>query len=262
MIKLLTINTWKCDGDYPLRLTALRNQLSIIDADIVALQESFQTVDKNMDTAKFIGSQLGYKIISSQSRRKIRTVDGIDKDSYSNVAILSKFPITKSQIITLPTNSDDGGREAIAAEIKIGKRLVNIVSLHLTHLKNAKSLRILQLQNILNHQFLYESLNPTFLCGDFNSIINDVSLSSFLKPPFSLIDTFNYRKNRDGIDFTLQTSNMRVKIDHILIDTGSSKSLRVLDSYIVLHDIDPETGVKPSDHNGVLTLFDFDNAKN
>ena len=262
MIKLLTINTWKCDGDYHKRMEALQNQILTIEADVIALQESFQTIDNKYSTANTLANALGYYHISSQSRKRFRIIDGAEKDSYSNLAILSKFPILKHHIFPLPTLLEDGGRDAMLAEIIIGKYTIMLANLHLTHLRNAKTLRRLQLKHILNQRFIKNNANAVFICGDFNATMEDEALSGFLHPPYLLIDTFKFRKNIEGIDFSLQTGTRSAKIDHIFMMPINEKVPKIIDASIVMHSPDPKTGVKPSDHNGVLTIFNFENDEN
>jgi endonuclease/exonuclease/phosphatase family metal-dependent hydrolase len=262
MIKLLTINTWKCDGNYQKRLVALQDQILAINADIIALQESFQTIDNKYNTAYTLANSLNYFHISSQSRKKIRIIDGVANDSYSNVAILSKFPIRKHQVFPLPSSPEDGGRDAIVTEIIIENHRIVVASLHLTHLRNATNLRQLQLKQILNQPFVKDTADIFFICGDFNATLDDESLKEFLLFPYLLTDTFKFRKKSDSIDFTLQAAKRSVKIDHILMMSTNQKTPKIIDTSIVMYDIDAKTGVKPSDHNGVLTIFDFEDVEN
>jgi len=134
--------------------------------------------------------------------------------------------------------------------------------LHLTHLRNAKTLRRLQLKHILNQRFIKNNANAVFICGDFNATMEDEALSGFLHPPYLLIDTFKFRKNIEGIDFSLQTGTRSAKIDHIFMMPINEKVPKIIDASIVMHSPDPKTGVKPSDHNGVLTIFNFENDEN
>ena len=49
-ITLLTINTWKCDGDYHPRVEWLAAELKASGARIILCQECFQTADGKEDT--------------------------------------------------------------------------------------------------------------------------------------------------------------------------------------------------------------------
>ena len=50
-LSLITLNTWKCDGDYPRRLTLMRRELARLDPDILALQEVFVDAESQVGTA-------------------------------------------------------------------------------------------------------------------------------------------------------------------------------------------------------------------
>src|SRR5690349_12850241 len=50
-LRIVTINTGKCDGPYFPRREAMARQLGALDADVIALQESFASIDGCVTTA-------------------------------------------------------------------------------------------------------------------------------------------------------------------------------------------------------------------
>ena len=257
MNSIATLNTWKCDGDYFKRLEVITKELQILQPHILLLQESFQTSDNQIDTSRSIAKRLGYFYVSSRSRFKNRKVNNVLTDSYSNVSIISKYPIINRYIFSLPSNEADGGREAIAAEIEIGNKRLMVISVHLSHLRDGAELRKQQLFHIFDQPFLRGSFDGVFIGGDFNCTMNDLYIAQLENKYFEIEDTFVYKKANDELICTFSTR----KIDHILqLWSKAAKKLEILDSKIIFHSIDTEYGVKASDHNGVLVEIELENV--
>ena len=72
-LKVVTFNTWKCDGEYAMRLEAMCEQMKALDADVFALQECFATLDGSTDTARFLAHHLGMHLHTAPARRKPRS---------------------------------------------------------------------------------------------------------------------------------------------------------------------------------------------
>jgi endonuclease/exonuclease/phosphatase family metal-dependent hydrolase len=251
MIHLITLNTWKCDGDYFNRLEVIYRGLKK-EGDIILLQESFQSIDGKHNTAGFLAEKLNFNVTSSQSRRKERKLMGNIFDSYSNVSILSKYPIINSYIISLPSNDKDGGREAIGAEISLNDRKILVISVHLSHLSDSNDLRKEQLQHIINQPFFSFGYDAIFIGGDFNQIITDELLTDLQQSGFNIKDTHNGFE-KVGNDYTFTNGKVYKKIDHILqLSLNEKPTPQVVDSTIVFNETDIELGIKASDHNGVM----------
>ena len=92
-LKLVTFNTWKCDGEYALRLEAMGQQMQALEADVFALQECFSTLDGGTDTARSLARSLGMHLHTAPARRKRRQFRGEWVDSFSSLAVLSRGPI-------------------------------------------------------------------------------------------------------------------------------------------------------------------------
>ncbi|NJK95810.1 MAG: hypothetical protein HC905_13675 [Bacteroidales bacterium] len=256
MYNIITLNTWKCEGDYLKRLNALTRHVREYDPDILLLQEAFQTLDNEFDTTRQIANDTGLTGISSTSRQKKRFLYNNYKDSYSNVSILSKFPILNYHTISLPSNKEDGGREAILAEIKLHNHLMLVCSLHLSHLKDGARLRLEQLLHILDHASLKKNYDGILLGGDFNMEVTNQDFDSITREGYRIYDTFTPKENLDN--HTLNTFNRKVKIDHILELRKSGLGIKVNHSCIVFQNPCNEFGIKISDHNGVLLNFSFE----
>lgn len=258
MYSIISINTWKCCGNYLNRMEVLKIEIEAINPEILLFQEAFQTVDNKFDTTGFIAKELGYRCVSSQSRPKRRKVNDLVMDSFSNVSILSKFPIERKFVFSLPSNPDDGSREAIAAELIIGDKKILVVSIHLSHLRDGNELRTQQLLHILDQSFLYNKYDAIFIGGDFNFPISKDYLESLSQDNFYLEDTFVFNSNPDAPDYTFTNGNSVRKLDHIIqVNKHGEIQANVSKSEIVFHKAHPNYGIKASDHNGVRISFNF-----
>jgi len=257
MYKIATINTWKCDGLYFQRLQALKNQLKLIEPDILLFQEAFQSEDNRFNTSAYIAGEMEYNFVSSISRPKKRKIDGEMADSFSNVSILSRFPIIDKYIFSLPSTPNDGGREAIFAKIRLKEKILIACSLHLSHLRDGAELRTSQLLSILNHTYLRTTCDYIIVGGDFNFVLSSGYIDKLPYDHFFIEDTFIYSKDKTKPDYTL-LKGIPCKIDHILqVWPKLSTKLSVQDSCIIFEKEDPEAGTKISDHNGVMINFDL-----
>ena len=57
-MRILTLNTWKCDGAYRPRLQAMAQGLAALAPDVILLQEVFATEDDRADTAGYLAQAL------------------------------------------------------------------------------------------------------------------------------------------------------------------------------------------------------------
>ena len=58
-LTLVSINTWKCDGDYFNRRKVLKQQLMKIDAQVILCQECFRSADGTVDTLDDLSQTFG-----------------------------------------------------------------------------------------------------------------------------------------------------------------------------------------------------------
>jgi endonuclease/exonuclease/phosphatase family metal-dependent hydrolase len=116
-MRLVTINTGKCDGPYDRRLELLGAGLSALKPDVVALQEAFVAADGSADTAGYLANHLGLHLSVVRARSKPRTIQGRTVVSDSNVALLSRERVLESEAWPLPSHPDDGQRVALLARV-------------------------------------------------------------------------------------------------------------------------------------------------
>jgi endonuclease/exonuclease/phosphatase family metal-dependent hydrolase len=234
-IDLLTINTWKCDGDYYNRrkvLAASLRQMNFTD-QVIFCQECFQTIDGKVDTLQYLSDALGIPGYFAKTRRKYRRLDGSMTDSFSGLGILTNLRVSSRTTVALPSSPADGGRAAqlLTLELTPGISML-VANVHLTHLRNHHALRIEQLINVLK-EISASSARHRIVGGDFNAEENSTEIQ-LIKERGPVIDSASHW------------------VDHLLIIRPAAEPYpKFTRSETVLDQPDAENGLYPSDHFGV-----------
>jgi len=260
-IRLLTINTWKCDGAYLERMDQLERNIRSLSPDIICCQEVFQSFDERFDTGRCLADRLGLQFKFLALRKKRRHLGDQWLMSYSGLAVLSRWNIAKHTAIRLPTLPEDGERSAFFVVLAKEAQSILIINTHLTHLPTAKNTRIAQLETILAQQDIRAGHDAVFLCGDFNAPPDSTEVQYLLNhPTLAVRDTLALPSAaRPGITFPVQGSfgmdephHIGKRIDYIfnILPPGAVPS-RIIDARIVLDQPSPH-GIFPSDHYGVM----------
>lgn len=234
---LLTINTWKCDGDYYPRMELLAAGLKASGARIILCQECFRTADGKVDTLSYLSRELNMPGYFVPCRRKSRMFDGIDTDSFSGLGILTDRPVTEQLIIDLPSSPADGGRSAQLLTLDLGDGLSAVIAnVHLTHLRNSEALRLSQLEKVLS--CMAASNAPyRIIGGDFNARPNS-ALIEFLKDKIKAVECIQH-----FVDYIFVLPS--------LVPSTYPSSIH---AKIVL-DRPDTAGLYPSDHLGIQTTI-------
>jgi endonuclease/exonuclease/phosphatase family metal-dependent hydrolase len=172
-MRIVTLNTWKNEGDYARRLPLMLTGLKALAPDLVCLQECF--VADGFDTAAFLAAELGLDMHAAPARAKLRCHDGRELLSTSGLAILARGQGTSS-IRALTSHPADGERIAQRLDLVVEGRLLRLLNLHLTHLRNAAELRAAQLLEALD--WAQEGLaGGLVVAGDLNAAATDPALA-------------------------------------------------------------------------------------
>jgi endonuclease/exonuclease/phosphatase family metal-dependent hydrolase len=177
-MRIVTLNTWKNEGDYRRRLRLMRDGLADLSADVICLQEAFAT--PGADTARELGAALGFVVHLAPARFKPRLHEGRMAQSSSGLAILTRWPGSSCSMM-LPSDPQDGERIAQRLDLRIGDRALRVLNLHLTHLRGAAELRATQLQRAL----AWASDGWTgglVVAGDMNATAADAALAHLKLP--------------------------------------------------------------------------------
>lgn len=238
LLRIVTLNTWKNEGDYPRRLRLMVDGLTALRPDIVCLQECF--VGGDLDTAATIAASLHRRHHPCAARAKPRPHEGRLVQSTSGLAILTRG-CGRSEALDLPQHPDDGERVAQRLDLSVAGRSLRILNLHLTHLRGARgaSLRADQLAVALD--WATDGLEGALIvAGDLNATALDAELAALDIPPAPA---------------TLQPAKSSgpaypgYAIDHChLLHAGGWRALR---QGVAMDDPD-EDGWRPSDHKAVV----------
>lgn len=256
-LKVVTFNTWKCDGQYALRLQTMSQQMQALEADVLVLQECFATADGGTDTARYLARMLGMHLHIAPARPKLRQFQGEWVESFSSLAVLSRWPIVFGQAFALPSSTTDGGREAQLCSVAIDGGTLLLANVHLTHLLGPEGslLRCAQLQTVLSRLEQMPPHDLTLVCGDFNASMEALELADFMKPPWGLMDVFFQHERAEKITCQLPDGT-GFNLDHILFVPHCSRvAHQCVDARVVLHAALPPWNVVPSDHAGVMVTL-------
>ena len=240
-LRIVSLNAWKNDGDFPARVALIAEGLARLNPDVVCLQECFATEDGEVDVARDLAAAIGLDAMTAPSRPKLRALGGVMTPSTSGLATLARRPLATS-VHDLPNDPQDGPR--IAQRIDLARDL-RILNLHLTHLRGpaAAELRAAQLAAAL--ACAREGFNGALVvCGDLNATSQAQELSALFA------DLSMDRGPDPGLaDAPTLHASAAPAIDHcVLIDPQRRWRIAA-----VAHALRPAPGeVWPSDHAAVV----------
>jgi endonuclease/exonuclease/phosphatase family metal-dependent hydrolase len=267
MLKIATINTWKCKGNYERRIALLAEKFKKEKYDILCCQESFRTIDGKYDTARTLAANLGMTYTFSAARQKKRMHLGKKIDSVSGLAILTgpETCMINSGSFPIPENSKDKDSVAQFAVIQKNGNGVLIINLCLSCLQNKKTLRHKQLQIIFSHSIMEKQFAAILICGDFDAKPGNEELSFLKKQPgFKVRDCFIEGGGNPRVSALLPKYDIAEEmdgqhIDHIFVLQKKTRPVAKMafgNSRIILDQSDGEI-LMPSNHFGIaldLTL--------
>jgi endonuclease/exonuclease/phosphatase family metal-dependent hydrolase len=255
-MRIVSLNTWKCDGPYRLRLAAMARGLQALQPDVLLLQEAFRSADRRYDTARVLADELGLQVQGHWQRRKSRLCEGDWMESESGMAVLSRRPLADCIAVTLPGHPEDPERVGQWLNLGSQARPVWWGHVHLTHLPEASagSLRTQQLLAMLAHAAVAEAKEPLWLMGDFNT---DMQTSGW-----ETLDLGGRRLTDALAEAGLAPKGTHFDargrwqdLDHLLVlrqpGHAGEATWRITRAAVVLDRPDSESGVLCSDHLGI-----------
>jgi len=175
-IRLATWNLWWRFGDWSDRLNRISEVLSVLDADVIGLQEIWQDATDNQ--AAILARELGLYWVwaphSSSQRWRHRLGDAATGDEQIGVAVLSRWPIIMTSTNQLPIGyGPDEGRVALATRIATPVGELSFTTTQLASDPAGSATRIDQIEALARHVATYdvgrEHALPPVVCGDFNA---------------------------------------------------------------------------------------------
>ena len=260
-ISILTLNTWKCDGNYDKRLTLLSAQLKALKPTIIACQECFVSEEAGADTLQFLAGELNMQPCFLPGRFRKRIFRGNWVNSFSGLGILSVFPLIPVGGYLLPEVPGDDERKVQVAEVGIpGKHKLLIANTHLTHLRNIE-LRQEQAAFVADKVAAFAQYKYRVICGDLNATPGSVEINTLMSKA-GAIDCYAAGSGAEP-RFSLAEAydrGIRICVDHVfaLPFPGTNSYPKIVNSAIVLNSKDDENGIYPSDHFGISTTLVID----
>ncbi|MEK9724439.1 MAG: endonuclease/exonuclease/phosphatase family protein [Rhodospirillaceae bacterium] len=231
-MKICTLNTWNCDGDYGARLRLMAAETARISPDILMLQENY--AGEAGDTAGRLSEAMGGARVDIAP---------------SGLAMLTKGDILSSRAVPLPAPEDDMSRFAQIVEIDCDGARVLAANTHLTYFLEADAIRRTQIETALAALPPLAGYEAAVMGGDFNC------------PPDS--PAIRWLVENAGAtdivaaacaDFTTRDFSSRYpprRIDYLFLPDCGGK-IRIDGATRVFDAPDPALGIFPSDHYGVL----------
>ncbi|MFC3682192.1 endonuclease/exonuclease/phosphatase family protein [Hydrogenophaga luteola] len=254
-MRLVSLNTWKAEGDYVRRIDAMAAGLSALSPDVIALQEDLRTADGLTHTALALARALGLQLSWVPARSKLRKVGLRRTLTTSGLAVLSRQPVLEQRLLALPEDPRDGERVAQCVRLPGPAGDWWLANLHLTHLGDRADLRRQQLEAVLRMMGETAPTCSVVLCGDLNASTEDAEIAGFLRQGM-LRDAFAGRPKVTHVDAAGAVRNL----DHILFRPGDEQTVAAGFVGVVL-DRPEAHGVWPSDHRGVCAELLFSGAR-
>jgi endonuclease/exonuclease/phosphatase family metal-dependent hydrolase len=259
-LRIITINTGKGDGEYRARVDWMAHELLRLGPDIICCQEAFRDQSGALDTAAFLMKRLGLNGFWAPARRKLRECEGVEMESWSGLALLSRTPWTLVDSMELPSDDADGERIAVFGLIEEPQTRLAVANVHLTHLRGADDLRREQLRCVIEHPIMKMKGTIRLICGDFNTTAEGPVLAGLLgETDYGNVQDAYYLgggpPGRSSLPPRPGLATGR-RIDHLLSIADAAPEHPVFtSSTIVLDRPEPRSGLLPSDHYGVATTM-------
>lgn len=160
--RVATLNIWNRFGPWESRLPAIREGLRAVAPDVIGLQEVVRA--PGFDQGALVADGLGYAVAWGMASE--------GHGSPVGNAILSRWPIVRSEVIVLPNGGTDEDRCLLFAELDAPFAKVPFFSTHLSWKVTDGHVRRLQVEAITR---AVEELAPVgeafcpIVVGDFNA---------------------------------------------------------------------------------------------
>ncbi len=249
-----TLNIWSRFGPWEERLVAIREGLRALAPDVIGMQEVLRY--DGMDQAALVSEGLGYHIAWGRASEN----HGFPVGN----AILSKWPIRRSETIALPNGGSDEDRSLVFAELDAPFGKVPFFVTHLNWKFHHGHVRQLQVRAIAEHVARLAPLGafPPVVTGDFNAE-PDSDEMRFMRGLTGLggqcvyfADSFHVAGQGSGVTFSKRNPfaeplrEPERRIDYVYV-RGPDDAQRgePIEAHVCFDE--PHGGVFPTDHFGV-----------
>jgi endonuclease/exonuclease/phosphatase family metal-dependent hydrolase len=241
LLRCLSFNIWKNEGDYPRRMAAIGNLLRELQPDVVALQECFVAPALEIDSAKALAGK-AWHLTRYPARAKRRWHNGDWQDSRSDMAILSREVPLASGMVALPGDARDGERGLLWVDLPIAGGRIRLGCTHLTHLHDETAQACRKTQAAAAMAALLPGESPAILMGDLNATSSDPALAAIFGHPAICPEA------RERAQVPSGDAPANGAIDHVLLFTPGVGQ-RLVSRRIAAA---PDVAGHPSDHPAIL----------
>ena len=156
-----SLNIWSRFGPWEERLIGLREGLRTLAPDVIGMQEVLRLPD--FDQAKLVSDGMDYEIAWGMSSENHGFPTGN--------AILSKWPIARSEVIALPDGGSDEQRSVVVAELDSPFGKIPVFCTHLNWKLLHGHVRLMQVKAIAEAVQRLAPIAgfPPVVVGDFNA---------------------------------------------------------------------------------------------
>jgi endonuclease/exonuclease/phosphatase family metal-dependent hydrolase len=255
-LRVITLNTAKCDGPYTERVLWLAEEASELRPDIFACQEVFREDSGALDTFSTLQKALQTDGAWAPARYKQRVTEGRHVTGWSGMALFSTRPWAYIDVLDLPSDPLDGDRVAQVGLLELERFSVVVANVHLTHLRDADHLWRRQIESVLEHPLMQMKQALRVICGDFNSLPESRLMQELLdsKEHGSLRDAYVIGGGQPD-RATLPPRDVSVPgrcVDYILSVAASADTHPLFtSSTVTFKRRHASRGILPSDHYGV-----------
>ena len=254
-----TLNIWSRFGPWEERLIGLRDGLRKLAPDVIGMQEVLRFQD--LDQAALVSEGMGYEIAWGLSSENHGFPTGN--------AILSRWPILRSEVIPLPDGGSDEQRSVVFAELAAPFGKVPFFCTHLNWMLHHGHIRQLQVKAMVEAVTRLAPIDgfPPVVVGDFNAEPDSDEmrylrgLTGLGGPCVYFADSFGVAGDGSpGITFSKRNDfagplrEPERRIDYVFVrgpdDAQRGEPLEARVCFDERHQ-----GVFPTDHFGVVTTI-------
>lgn len=252
-VRVVTLNTWKNEGDLRRRLPAIVAGLQALEPDVVLLQEAFRADAPAWDTAHALAESLGLACVHAPARRKARAWEGVSVTSESGLAILWRGTVGASERMILPGPGGGEERIALLAAGEVRGVRVQVGNVHLSHVRGDDAGRRAQLAAVLAHDGWSRDADLRVLGGDFNAPPGSVVFDPPHPVRWRLHDVFSGGPPcPPTFPLPPRAGRLGRTIDFLFIVIGPDGRMPVVSRTGVALSEPDAHGVWPSDHAAVM----------
>jgi endonuclease/exonuclease/phosphatase family metal-dependent hydrolase len=164
VLKVLTLNVWNRDGDWPRRLPLIHAALDALDPDVVGFQEVLRSAAIDQ-LAELVGGR-GYHVDYVEAQRFWK-----DPSFAFGNAVASRWPIVGRFTQSLPDRADGETRAALTVHVEAPFGALAFTSTHLNWKLHQSDTRQAQVRVLAEHVLAHRPHGgfPPILVGDFNA---------------------------------------------------------------------------------------------